>query len=243
MEWKVVTANPKQGELPRLPGGIRSLLSFRWLRTLKALRKSDGMVLGGGSLFTDAESVYACILWWIHVFFARLFRKKIILAHQGIGPFRTRIGKFCAQSAVRSAHFVSVRDSVSYDRICTWKTKGQILESFDPVFSMVEKQEVNLSAQKVLIVVPRDNSSEELQNRLVKLIESGRFERINILSLKPDDSSEQRYCQLLQSRCSVPCTLVCISELQDLTGEIAKGSYILTQRYHGAIVALALFLI
>ena len=68
IEWIVCSACPVSGEVWRLPAGVRSFLSFKWLYTLWVLRKSDGMVFGGGSLFTDVESVRACFVWFAHAF-------------------------------------------------------------------------------------------------------------------------------------------------------------------------------
>ena len=240
VQWRVVSAHPGREELPRLPGGVRSLLSLRWLRTLGALRKSDGMVLGGGSLFTDTESVRACFLWWVHVLSARVLRKRIILAYQGIGPFRTRMGEWFARAAVRSAHFISVRDPLSAVRVRTWRCRADVQETFDPVLSLVEEQKIDLSAQKVLVVIPRNNSDAFLREHLSRLLQSGRFEHVSILSLKPDDSAESAYCQSLRASLRTPGTIVPVRTLHDLVSSVARGSLVLTQRYHGAIVALAL---
>lgn len=240
VQWRVVSAHPGREELPRLPGGVRSLLSLRWLRTLGALWKSDGMVLGGGSLFTDTESVRACFLWWVHVLSARVLRKRIILAYQGIGPFRTRMGEWFARSAVRSAHFISVRDPLSAVRVRMWRCRADVLETFDPVLSLVEEQKIDLSAQKVLVVIPRNNSDALLREHLSRLLQSGRFEHVCILSLKPDDSAESAYCQSLLASLRTPCTVVSVRTLRDLVSSVARGSLVLTQRYHGAVVALAL---
>ncbi|MBI5155969.1 hypothetical protein HZA45_01700, partial [Candidatus Peregrinibacteria bacterium] len=67
IEWQVVSARPTADELPRLPAGPRSLFTTKWFRTIKALRHCDAVVFGGGTLFTDSESVFACFLWWLHV--------------------------------------------------------------------------------------------------------------------------------------------------------------------------------
>ena len=83
--WTVLSAHPSTPqELPRLPSGIRSFLSFKWLRTLNQLPDFDAVVFGGGSLFTDIESPLACILWWLHVRAARFFGKPVLLAFQGV---------------------------------------------------------------------------------------------------------------------------------------------------------------
>ena len=57
VHWTVLSGDRMQsGDVPRLPYGIRSFLSTAWWKTLRAYRSSDGIVFGGGSLFTDVES-------------------------------------------------------------------------------------------------------------------------------------------------------------------------------------------
>lgn len=43
--WSVVSARPSGEELPRLPGGFRSLFSH-WWKTLGAIRNTDAVVFG-----------------------------------------------------------------------------------------------------------------------------------------------------------------------------------------------------
>ena len=240
VQWQVVSARPLKGELPRFPGGIRSLLSFRWIKTFRALYKSDGMVLGGGSLFTDIESSRACFLWWVQVFFARLLRKNVVFAFQGVGPFRTKRGEWFARSATRMASVLFVRDPLSLERVQAWNTNKKVIQTFDPVFSLVQEQKVDLQSLKILIVIPRDNSDEAFAKRLETLLQSGRFEAVHVLSLRPESASEKKLCTALQQQLSIPSTVIPISTLDALAQEIARGSFVLTQRYHGAVVALAL---
>jgi len=128
VDWTVVSAHPRRGEVPRFPLGVRSLLR-PWWRTFHALHGSDGVVFGGGTLFTDVESVYACVLWWWHAFIARLFGKQVHLAFQGIGPFRTSLGERLARSVVASAATVSVRDLHSFERVKHWRMNKKIILS------------------------------------------------------------------------------------------------------------------
>ena len=127
IEWTVVSASarpPVRPErtipiVPRLPLGFRSL--FRpWWRTLRAIARTDAVVFGGGSLFTDSESLFACFLWGMHACVARFFHRPVFLASQGIGPFRTRLGEGIARSVALRSAFLSVRDTASMARVETW---------------------------------------------------------------------------------------------------------------------------
>lgn len=250
IEWKVVSACPEQGEFPRLPAGVRSLFT-PWWRTIGVIRKSDGVVFGGGSLFTDTESLYACFIWWWHARVARLFGKKIILAFQGIGPFRTRAGERLARATVRTASHVSVRDKGSYDRVKSWvapasrSPKGEgsnkkVVQTFDPIFALIQNKKSELSTQKLLVVIPRMNSDDKFRERVRSMIGEGSWDAVRILSFQSGNTAERMVCMDIRKKCDVPAEVVAISTLVQLVREVGGATRVLAQRYHGALAALAL---
>ena len=238
MQWQVVSANPDKNEFHRLPCGIRSLFA-PWWQTVRVIRQSEGVVFGGGSLFTDTESLYACFLWWWHVFISHLLGKKVILAFQGIGPFRTWVGKWFARSSCKMASHISVRDSISMDRVKSWSLNTEVVQTFDPVFSLFNKVNTDLSSQNVFIILPRKNSSVTFLNRAQELLRIHTYDEVRILSMQPDDLQEQKLCMQLASYTKNP-TVVPVRLLSELAAHMFVGSFILTQRYHGALAAIAL---
>ncbi|MDD5469604.1 MAG: polysaccharide pyruvyl transferase family protein [Candidatus Peribacteraceae bacterium] len=238
VHWNVLSAHPRGDELPRLPAGIRSFFT-PWWKTLRAIRRSDGVVFGGGSLFTDTESSYACFLWWWHVLVACILRKKIALAFQGIGPFRTKRGEWFARSACRMASHISVRDSVSRKRLEHWKLNTEVIQTFDPVFSLIDNEKKYLSSKNVFIIVPRKNSSATFRDRARKLLDSGEWDEVRILSMQPDDPAECELCAQLTAH-AANVRVMPVRLLSELAMHIAAGTTVLTQRYHAALAAFAL---
>ncbi|MDD5041321.1 MAG: polysaccharide pyruvyl transferase family protein [Candidatus Peribacteraceae bacterium] len=240
-QWHVLSAHPTDGELPRLPAGIHSLLSTRWWRTLIALRASDGLVFGGGTLFTDIESVRAPLLWWWHAFVCWLLRKPFFLAFQGVGPFRTRVGEWCARWTVAHAAFVSVRDAASFALVEPWKKNTNIIQACDPIFSLFTAQKIINDAKKLLVVIPRKNSSESFMQRVAALRAGGGWEGVHILSLQPDDRREQEVCRSIAHVLSLPdSVIVPVRSVEKLAAQVGAAGFVLSQRYHGALAALAM---
>ncbi len=239
MEWVVVTAAPSQSSfVPRLPFGLRSLLSTPWRKTISALRKSDGMVFGGGTLFTDIESLKAPMLWWWHALWARIFRKKIILAFQGIGPFRTKIGAWCARWVVARAELIIVRDTESFRRISSWK-KNKCVLSFDPVLSLFAEQNRDTNG-KMFVVIPRGNATQEFMNEAIATWEQKKAEwsGVRVVSLESENADETSMCESLAG--PMQASVILVRTLQELTDALRDSAFILTQRYHGAIAAMGL---
>lgn len=239
--FRVLSAHTKTGELPRLPAGVRSFFLTPWFRTFEALRKSDGLVFGGGTLFTDSESVWACLLWWWHASVCRLLGKPFFLAFQGIGPFRTGAGEWCARWTVAHAACVSVRDRASFERVKSWKANTNIIQTFDPIFSLLAAEKKDCGSQKLLVIIPRKNSPSSFQDRAVQLWKSRSWEAVRILSLQPEDPQEQEVCRTIAHVLSEPdAVIVPIRSVGELASHVCAAGFVLAQRYHGALAALAL---
>jgi len=239
--WEVLSANPDLRELHRFPGGIRSLISFQWVRTLRALKKADGMVFGGGSLWTDLESIRACLLWSVHAAFARLCGKPYFLAFQGIGPFRTRVGEWLARWVIAHASFTSVRDPGSWGRIEEWKKNTKVIQSFDPSLLLLEAKKTDLRTKNLFIFIPRFSTGWDASVR-TKFLDCFRALQekgftLRILSLHPDDPREALLCQSLAEPLRIPVEK--IASLQNLPPLLVGATAVMSERYHGALSALA----
>ncbi|MBT3835317.1 hypothetical protein HOF56_03655 [Candidatus Peribacteria bacterium] len=255
IDWIVCSDDSEVG-ISRFPSGIKSFFSFGWIKTVNALRKSDGMVFGGGSLFTDAESVRACWIWFVHALFAVVFRKPIYLAFQGIGPFKTKLGMILSRWVIRRSKFISVRDYVSFDRVNDMLMKSrvysdenskkveknkEVIQSFDPSILLLESQEIDSRTQKVFTVIPRLSTEWEGGGimRFVKEFEG--FERencqINVVSMQSSNLEEQKLCTTLSR--ALNGNTVEVRNFQSLASFISVSSIVITQRYHGALAALS----
>ncbi len=223
-------------DTPRLPLGFRSFFTG-WLRTIVAMSRSDAVVFGGGSLFTDSESVLACVLWWWHGLVARVLRRPIILACQGVGPFRTVAGRLLARSTFRTAVFISVRDEESLKRIGTWKLRCDPVLSFDPAFSFFASRKGMTPKGRVLAIIPRQNSDDQFFIEVFS-IASKPFEEIRVLLMQPDER-EYAIAKRIE-KMAHKVSIVPILSLDLLLSEVSGAAEVLSQRYHGALAALAL---
>lgn len=239
-KWSVLSAQPSKREFSRLPSGIRSFLSFQWMRTLREIKKSEGMVFGGGTLFTDIESVLACFLWWIHARTAQLFGKKTYFAFQGFGPFKSRLGQWFAASALKRAEYISLRDSLSAKRYMDTKVNKNYVQTFDPIFSLIQNEKHDDSTKKVLILIPRNNSGATFQLAMQNALRSQHYDEVRVLSMKPDDAQEREFIEKLKSSCTARVSVHATNTLSDIIDGLSDADSVISERYHGAIAAIAL---
>jgi polysaccharide pyruvyl transferase WcaK-like protein len=198
------------------------------------------LVFGGGSLFTDIESVRACFLWGLHALAAWLFRKPFFLAFQGIGPFRTRLGERISRWVVRRAAFVSVRDRSSFERVRTWKSNHKCVLSFDPVFLLFLDKKQHRSSQNMFIVIPRPGMGDSFRERALWIMKDRPFSGVRILSLHPDDPGERQVCRELCAALGGTAVVIPVRALPALLEHISSASFVLSCRFHGALAAIAL---
>lgn len=242
LHWTVVTAKPVLSgrvlEVDRLPLGIRSL--FRpWWRTIGSIRRADAVIFGGGTLFTDIESVLACFLWGAHALVAQLFGVPVIFAAQGVGPFKTRVGEGMTRSLFRRSVFISVRDDASFARVGSWGLNTHIVHTFDPAFLSFCREKMNIRAKKVFTVIPRHNTSATFEELYKKILSEQTFDEVRIVSLQPFETGEVSMVARLRTLTSLPVTVVPVESQLVLLQEVAKAELVLCQRFHGALAALA----
>ncbi|MBN2306716.1 polysaccharide pyruvyl transferase family protein [Candidatus Peregrinibacteria bacterium] len=118
---------------PLFPLGIRSIYRNGFRESFHALKKSDVVILGGGGLFQDSY-LFACFLWAWQILWVKLLSKPLFICATGIGPLKTRIGRFLTRWAYHQANVVTVRDQYSAEILRKIGFKGEIHVTADPVF-------------------------------------------------------------------------------------------------------------
>jgi len=231
--WTVLSARPGTDELPRLPIGVRSFFGTSWWKTVTAIRGSDAVVFGGGTLFTDIESVRACVLWGVHAFVARFFRVPVHLAFQGVGPFKTALGEGIARRVLRCARFVSVRDAASLARVRPWR--ADVIETFDPIFLLfLQRRKLRLPDSGILLI-PRHNSGEAFL-RACDAVPAN--VSVTIALFQSNRVGEANMADLLQAR--FPCSTVrSIEDADTLMDMLSHAERCVCERFHGALAAAA----
>lgn len=237
ISWTVISAHPVEShEVPRLPMGLKSF--FRpWWRTIVVFWRADAVVFGGGSLFTDTESIFACVLWGIHAFVALFFRKPTLFAFQGVGPFRSSFAEIISRIIFVKATFISVRDAKSLERVSGWAPVGSPLLTFDPAFAYFKTFIGSLDPPASLALIPRSNSGDSFFRTVTQELLHFPGD-VKILLMQPDPT-EKNIAKKLLEMCP-RASLVEIVSVSHLLEEIFSSSAVVSQRYHGALAALAL---
>jgi polysaccharide pyruvyl transferase CsaB len=106
----VISAEPERTSQEYRVVGVGK---FNLLGIIRALFEADLLIGNGGGHFQDITSKRSLFYYSALVIIAKLLKVKIFLYGQGIGPIKTRTGKFLAGRVLSMADLITVRDRLS----------------------------------------------------------------------------------------------------------------------------------
>ncbi|WP_025681965.1 polysaccharide pyruvyl transferase CsaB [Paenibacillus maysiensis] len=110
-------------------------MSLREIR--RAIKNSDGLISGGGSLLQDATSLKSIPYYLAILKLAQWAGKPTFVYAQGIGPVQRKIFYPMIRSVFQRCEYVSVRDEQSAALLGTMKLKHPVVEVVpDPVMGL-----------------------------------------------------------------------------------------------------------
>jgi polysaccharide pyruvyl transferase CsaB len=119
----------------------------RWkiLEIYKELRKSDGLISGGGSLLQDATSNRPVKYYTGIIGIAKLARKPVFIYAQGVGPIHNGANKKITKYFMERANYITLRDEESKELVQSIGVTKNIDVVPDPVMGFeIEDFESNI---------------------------------------------------------------------------------------------------
>ena len=144
---------------------VKSMNRWKFLEVVKAMRRSENFILGGGGLFQDSTSVKSCVYYWGIVRLAKFFGLKIYALGQSVGPFSSKISKILTGDALRLCELVQVRDKNSFDIAKDFNVKN--LEPASDLVMTLKPLEFSNSNRDFILVNLRPHKELE---KFVKII-------------------------------------------------------------------------
>lgn len=117
--------------------GVRAVHRMKLKEVREALKESDGLISGGGSLLQDATGLKSIPYYLGVIKLAQWLKKPTFIYAQGIGPVNRKIFNPMIKSVFKSCTYVSVRDEQSADYLRRLGLKwNQIHVVPDPVMGL-----------------------------------------------------------------------------------------------------------
>ncbi|MGG2066998.1 MULTISPECIES: polysaccharide pyruvyl transferase CsaB [unclassified Bacillus (in: firmicutes)] len=152
-----------------------------------AIKKSDGLISGGGSLLQDKTSVKSILYYTAIMRIARLLKKPYYIYAQGIGPITKKHNRLLVKWHVSRAAYVSVRDEDSFLYLKEIGMKKDIALVPDPVLACKPEkksdwlQEHSLHGNVIAVSVRDWDAKEDYKKKLAEALKKLKQEGYHIL--------------------------------------------------------------
>ncbi|UNK18091.1 polysaccharide pyruvyl transferase CsaB [Paenibacillus sp. N3/727] len=141
--------------------GVRSVHRMQLGEVRRAIKESDGLISGGGSLLQDATSPKTIPYYLAIIKMAQWLRKPTFVYAQGVGPVNRKIFNPMIRSVFRKCSYISVRDVQS----------GELLQSMG-----IRAEDIHVVPDPVMgLPLPENTISMDLETRMTE--ETGEFIR------------------------------------------------------------------
>ncbi|MDH5596970.1 MAG: polysaccharide pyruvyl transferase family protein, partial [Candidatus Peregrinibacteria bacterium] len=213
---------------------------YGFKKSQKALKKVDAVVLGGGGLFQDSY-LLACFIWAWQIFWVKRYKKPLFIYGTGVGPLRTRVGKWLTKWAYSKAAEITVRDRASAELLEKIGLSQEIQVTTDPVFAY-SKPNITKSRTKNLFIVnlrPWLNYNEKIIKSFSSFLERLKNEKeaelifVSMQQIKEDDL---RMIEPIVSR--LGGEILIPGNFSDLLQIMEGAEFAIGMRYHFMIAAL-----
>ena len=132
---EVITQNPY---LAKKQHAIKGIYRFDLKGILSAIKNCDFLIFPGGSVLQDITSVKSIIYYLSLIFWACIFKKKILMFSQGIGPINNPFAKKIAYKLLKRVNFITVRDEKSYETLLQNSISAEL--TADILWAFTQKQ-------------------------------------------------------------------------------------------------------
>lgn len=233
----VISSDPKYTKT--MYKHIRSIYTFDFNSIIPSIYKSDILISGGGSLLQDVTSIKSLVYYLLIIFIALIFKKKVIIFAQGIGPINSNIGRFLTKNILRHCFYISVRDKKSQELLANWGIKSDLL--CDPIFSI---KIPSFTKNKTLAIQLRSckGLTNDFIDRLADSINNN-FKDYNIEIYSFQDEIDLEICKNLEKNISMlnpDINTIVYSGLtnEEIIEKISKVEYLISMRFHALIIGL-----
>lgn len=228
----LISSNPKK------TAKLYDVETCPMLKFFGALKNSDVLVSGGGSLLQDVTSLKS-LIYYLGVIYAALFmRKKVVIFAQGIGPINSLAGKFLTRLALRHAEKISVRDKKSQELLKGWGIISELVK--DPILEL----NLPIKNKRGIVGIQLRNyptlTDTFLNNLADEIIKRFSDKKIQIFSFQDniDLDTCDKYARILNKKGFENVEVFKKLSINEVFDKISELEYMIGMRFHANVVAI-----
>lgn len=115
---------------------VRSVDRRKFSDIYKAIKNSDALISGGGSLLQDVTSVHSIWYYMGIMIMAFWLRKPVYAFAQGIGPVQNKFNKVLFKHVMKRVKYISVRDEMSKHELVKLGVNRDVECTADPALML-----------------------------------------------------------------------------------------------------------
>ncbi len=222
--------------------GVRSYDRMNSGSVVRALKESQVLILGGGSLIQDATSIRNSIYYGGLIGLARQFGLQTFAIAQGIGPLNKPLTRWIAKRAFENCTAVSVRDPASAALLEQWGISG--IMAPDPVWSLAATpvpELANIPSPKIAVTLrshPKlTTSSLNTLTQALASLQASTGSHILLVPFQP--TTDLEIAQQIQAQLTDNSQIITLSNPKQLKGLFQNVDLAIGMRYHSLIMAAA----
>lgn len=129
----VLSNNPGETEKTY---GVHAVNRWKITEVIRAIKGSDGLISGGGSLLQDETGMKSIPYYTGVMKIAKLYKKPVFIYAQGMGPIKQGLSKWLVKNTLNKVEKITVRDSDSKALLKNIGVKKPCTIVPDPVMSI-----------------------------------------------------------------------------------------------------------
>lgn len=165
-------------------GILSTLLKGIWYRHARRVAACDLFVLGGGGLLRDNTSWRNLLRLLDEIWLAKLFGRKVMLYAIGVGPFKSRGGRWVIGRSARMCDLITVRS----------ERGAELLRGVG-----VAPERIRVVADPAFLLEPRAPDDPELAALLAGGDKIGVYPTVSLIEGWPDDAHVRRLAAALDT--------------------------------------------
>jgi polysaccharide pyruvyl transferase CsaB len=239
VEPLVLSGNPEETQARY---GVSACDRFAPLAVVQALRRSEALIWGGGSLMQDTTSAISPLYYGGVMALAQRLGLRTIAWAQGIGPLRRPLTRWITRQTLRHCTAVSVRDTGSATLLANWHLP--VMLAPDPVWAL-ESEPVpglwNLPAPRVAVALrPHPQlTPQRLEILTQALVNFQKASQAHVLLIPFQPVQDLPIAQAIHAQLPQTSTILTLTDPRQLKGVFHGVEMTIAMRFHALIMAAA----
>ncbi len=211
---------------------------FNLIELIKAIKNTDILIMGGGSLLQDKTSNRSLYYYLSVMKIASIFKKRVYLYANGIGPINKKRNIFFSKRILNKVFVITFRDPDSYEFVKSIGVKRPYMfVTADSVFSLESDfRPVKKVEEKVAFVIRDWDHSEAFCKELAKfadyIIENYHLSVVFVpLKLEDDEEISKDIMALMKHSADI----VLLNNEKALIDFFSTCYFTVCMRFHGVI--------